>query len=126
AQIEEAFDAIAYQKGAAVLRMMESYVGADAFKKGVNAYLQAHAYGNATARDFWNAIAASTGKPVDQIMPTFVNQPGAPLITVSAPTCTEVVEGAPNTSTSVTLSQERFVLDPGQKPAESPERWQVP
>ena len=39
AQIDEAFDAIAYQKGAAVLRMIESYVGADTFRKGVNAYL---------------------------------------------------------------------------------------
>ena len=52
AQIDEAFDAIAYQKGAAVLRMLESYVGAETFKKGINAYLQAHAYGNATSEDF--------------------------------------------------------------------------
>src|SRR6266487_1284616 len=45
AEIDEAFDVIAYQKGAAVLRMVESYVGAETFRKGVNAYLAAHAYG---------------------------------------------------------------------------------
>ena len=85
AQIDEAFDAIAYQKGAAVLRMIESYVGPEAFRKGVNAYLQAHAYGNATSEDFWTAIAAASGKPVDRIMPTFVNQPGVPLLDVLSP-----------------------------------------
>jgi aminopeptidase N len=52
AQIEETFDAIAYQKGAAVLRMVEQYVGADDFRVGVNAYLAKHAYGNATSEDF--------------------------------------------------------------------------
>ena len=82
AEIDEAFDTIAYQKGAAVLRMIERYVGAEPFRKGVNAYLQAHAYGNAAAPDFWTAIASASGKPVDQIMPTFVNQPGVPLVSV--------------------------------------------
>src|SRR5436305_3939132 len=83
AQIDEAFDAIAYQKGAAVLRMIESYVGAETFKKGVNSYLQAHAYGNATSEDFGKAIAGTSGKPVERILPTFVNQPGVPLLDVS-------------------------------------------
>src|SRR5207249_377783 len=67
-EIEEAFDAIAYEKGAAILRMVEAYVGRDTFKNGVNAYLQAHAYSNATSEDFWSAIAAASGKPVDKIM----------------------------------------------------------
>ena len=62
------------------MRMVESYVGAETFKQGVNAYLQKHAYGNVTSQDFWTAIAAASGKPIDRIMPTFVNQPGAPLI----------------------------------------------
>ena len=66
------------EKGAAVLRMIENYVGAETFRKGVNAYLQAHAYGNATSEDFWTAVAAASGKPVDRILPTFVNQPGSP------------------------------------------------
>ena len=63
--------------------MIESYVGADTFRKGVNAYLQAHAYGNATSEDFAKAIAATSGKPVERILPTFVNQPGVPLLDVA-------------------------------------------
>ena len=84
-EIEEAFDAIAYEKGAAVLRMIESYVGPEPFRKGINSYLQGYAYGNAASEDFWSAIARSTDKPVDKILATFVNQPGLPLIT--ATTC---------------------------------------
>ncbi len=84
--------------------MIENYVGAEPFRKGVNAYLQAHAYGNATAPDFWAAIATATGKPVDKIMPTFVNQPGVPLVTVSV-SC-----DAAKTTTRGTLTQNRFTL----------------
>ena len=115
AQIDEAFDAIAYQKGAAVLRMLESYVGADTFKKGINAYLQAHAYGNATSEDFSKSIASTSGKPVERILPTFVNQPGVPLIDVSI-ACT-------GNQTAVTLKQQRFVIDAAR--AETG-RWQIP
>jgi aminopeptidase N len=128
AQIDAAFDAIAYQKGAAVLRMIENYVGADTFRKGVNAYLQAHAYTNATSEDFWKAIAATSGKPVERILPTFVNQPGVPLIEVSSLTC----DGT--TATRATLAQSEFVIDLERSPTrQSPNspaarsgRWQVP
>ena len=117
AEIDEAFDAIAYQKGAAVLRMIESYVGPEAFKKGVNAYLQAHAYGNATSQDFWTAIAAASGAPADRIMPTFVNQAGVPLIDVSL--------SCPSNETRVTLGQRRFQLDAPVQEATAGV-WQVP
>jgi aminopeptidase N len=115
AQIDEAFDAIAYQKGAAVLRMVESYVGADTFRQGINAYLQAHAYGNAGSEDFSKAIAAASGKPVERILPTFVNQPGVPLIDVSI--------ACANGRTAVTLKQQRFFVDASNTESG---RWQIP
>src|SRR5215470_7535164 len=49
AEIDAAFDPISYEKGAAVLRMIEHYVGAEAFRTGINRYLQTHAYANATS-----------------------------------------------------------------------------
>ena len=107
AEIDEAFDAIAYEKGAAVLRMIESYVGAETFRKGINAYLQAHAYGNATSEDFWKAIATASGKPVDRILPTFVNQPGVPLVDVS------IASRAKATGRPSRLTQQRFVIGRG-------------
>src|SRR5262249_1911806 len=104
--------------GASVLRMVEQYVGADVFKKGINAYLQEHAYGNATSRDFWTAIAKTSGLPVDRILPTFVNQPGAPLLDVSL-RC----EGG---RAALSVRQQRFFVDAALLAAPSAERWQVP
>jgi aminopeptidase N len=120
AEIEESFDSITYEKGAAVLRMIERYVGADAFRDGVNAYLQAHAYGNATSQDFWTALAATSRRPVDQILQTFVNQPGVPLIEVSL-RCEDN-----NTITRGVFRQQRFTLEPGANGGIPATVWQVP
>ena len=60
AQIQELFDGIAYGKAAAVLRMLEAYLGEETFRAGVNAYLKQHEYANATAADFWDAQAKTS------------------------------------------------------------------
>jgi aminopeptidase N len=83
AEISELFDAIAYEKGAAVLRMVESWVGEEAFRAGVNAYIDRFKYGNARAEDFWGTLTKVTGKPVDRVMAGFVDRPGVPMIDAS-------------------------------------------
>jgi aminopeptidase N len=118
AEIEEAFDTIAYQKGAAVLRMVEAWVGPEVFRKGVNSYLQAHAYGNATSRDFWTAVAQASAKPVDRVMPDFVNQPGVPLL--------QAAVACGSGRTAITLTQERFFVNPAEAAGAPTESWQVP
>ena len=117
-EINSLFDGIAYGKTAAVLRMLESYVGPEEFRKGVNSYLEAHKYGNATAEDFWGAVAKATGKPVDQIMPTFVTQPGAPFVTLEAK-CT-------NGETVGSVIQRRFYASEQLMQQPSDELWQIP
>ena len=118
-EIEGSFDTIAYEKGASVLRMIEGYVGADVFRNGVNAYIGAHAYGNATSADFWNAMTKASGKPIDQILPTFVNQPGVPVVNVKL-TC----DSAPP---SLAATTERFFIDPAMaKVVRSTPTWQLP
>ena len=109
---------IIYGKASSVLRMMEAYEGEEVFRAGVNAYLKAHAFGNVTAEDFWNAQAKVSGKPIDRIMPTFIDQPGVPLIQVEAK--------QDGDETSVTLSQRRFFRDRALFAQGSPELWQVP
>ena len=74
---QEVFDPIAYEKTASVLRMLEAYTGPDAFRKAVSSYLTKYSYSNAAGEDFWNEVARVTGKPVDRIMSSFVQQPGA-------------------------------------------------
>jgi aminopeptidase N len=114
-QIGELFDPIAYEKGAAVLRMVESYVGDQSFRAAVNAYVHEYQYDNATAADFWQLTTRVTDRPVDRIMRSFVEQPGVPLITVE----TACRQG----DTRVSLTQERFVAS-GE--AVEPLLWTVP
>ena len=118
AQIQELFDGIAYGKAASVLRMLEAYLGEETFRAGINAYLKEHQYGNATADDFWDAQAKVSHKPVDKIMPTWVKQPGAPIINVKAQ-CS-------GNSTNVTLEQQRYFVDRAKFEAVNDQLWQIP
>ena len=117
-QINELFDDISYGKAGAVLRMLENYLGPDTFQAGVRSYLRKHAYGNATSQDFWQALTEASKQPVDQIMPTFVQQAGAPIVSV-ATRC----QGG---KTEVELSQQRFFEDRALFRAGDSELWQVP
>ncbi len=118
AQIGTLFDGIAYNKTASVLYMLESWIGEDAFRKGVNTYLEKHAYGNTTSADFWNAMAAASAKPVDKVMPTWVDQAGAPVVSVKSE--------CKGNQTQVALSQTRFFNDPALMKQGNPELWQIP
>jgi len=118
AQIQELFDGIAYGKAASVLRMLESYVGEETFRAGVNAYLQKHQYANATAEDFWDAQAKTSKRPVNKIMPTWVKQAGTPIVNVKTQ-CS-------GNSTSVTLTQQRYFFDRSKFEAANNQLWQIP
>jgi len=83
-QAEQAFDAITYKKGEAVIRMLEAYAGETAWRDGVRAYIARHAYGAATGEDLWREIDKAAGKPVSAVARDFTLQPGVPLIHVAA------------------------------------------
>jgi aminopeptidase N len=102
AEINELFDPIAYEKGAAIVRMMESWIGEEPFRKAVNTYIERFQYSNARAEDFWTTLTASTGKPVDKVMPAFVDQPGVPLVDVDL--------ACKGSSGAVALAQRRYVI----------------
>ena len=77
-EINEVFDGIAYEKTAGVLRMIEGSVGPDLFRRGISSYLMKFSYGNAAGEDFWNEMTRVTGRPIDRILQSYVEQPGAP------------------------------------------------
>lgn len=110
AEVREIFDNISYGKGGSVLRMLEDFVGEEHFRKGLHLYLSQYKYANATTHDLWNALAQASGKPVDAMMNTWVNQVGYPLVAVHGGAALE-------------LSQERFFLD--GKHGKSGE-WHIP
>lgn len=87
AEIEEIFDDISYRKGGSVLRMLDYYAGMENFRRGLNIYLNKHAYSNATKSDLWNAIEAATieagnALPIEEIMNAWLNKPGYPILNV--------------------------------------------
>ena len=137
-EINQLFDPISYEKGGAVLRMVERYVSPEVFRRGVNAYLRKFAYSNATAEDFWQSVAEASGRPVDKIMPSFVEQAGAPLITVKLSCTTPPPEPKVRRSkksrrrvikpaepkTEIVIEQERNWADPSA--GKSNTVWLVP
>jgi aminopeptidase N len=115
-QANQAFDAITYLKGEAVINMLEGYVGPDAWRNGVRQYMKAHAYDNTVSDDLWREIEKAAGKPITAIAHDFTLQPGVPLIKVDAPSC---IGG----NTILQLTQGEFSRD---QPDKQPLRWRVP
>jgi aminopeptidase N len=113
-----AFDGITYNKGQALIRMLESYLGEAAFRDGIRNYMAAHAYGNTTTADLWQALESAAGKRVTGIAASFTEQDGVPLI-VAETGCNADVQ-------RMTLRQERFVIAPTGAAAMPPRNWQIP
>jgi len=114
AEINEMFDGIAYEKAGEVIGMVEHYLGEETFRQGVHNYLAAHMYANATAEDFWGAQTATSHKPVDKIMESFVAQAGVPLLTFSAVT-----------NNKAGVAQSRFYLSPTVTSSRD-QHWTIP
>ncbi len=110
-EAEGMFDVLTYQKGGALLRMLEQYLGADRFRAGVSHYLRRHAYGNTETSDLWDAIEHTSGEPVRRIMDSWIWQPGFPVVSAST-------DGS-----QLLLRQRQFSFDP-DAPATS--LWAIP
>ena len=109
-----AFDAITYEKGATVIGMFEGWLGQETFRRGVRAYLERHANGNATAADFLGALQAQTEKRVAPAFASFLDQNGVPQVSVELDCAS---------SPRLVVSQRRHA--PAGAPP-SAQRWQVP
>jgi puromycin-sensitive aminopeptidase len=111
-EAEGMFDLLTYEKGCAVLRMLEQHIGPEVFRDGVRAYLKAHEYGNTVTTDLWDALEDASGAPVRDMMDTFILQGGHPLVSLT--------DGA--------LSQTPFEYGPVPEGATSSigDTWNVP
>jgi aminopeptidase N len=119
--LDRLFDALSYQKAAAILEMLQSFDGSDAFRDGVRKYLHQNQYGNTTSADFASALSEDSSKPVDAILHSFVYNAGLPLISVRQ-SCGSDGKGW------LDVSQERFFADGGSgagKATDAP-LWNVP
>ncbi|HZO82881.1 MAG TPA: M1 family metallopeptidase [Candidatus Binataceae bacterium] len=111
------FDVLTYEKGASVLRMLEQYLGAERFRKGITAYLRKHQYANAETGDLWDALEEASGEPVRRLMDSWIFQPGFP-----------IVEAARDgDGRSLIVRQRRFFYLPeGANNEAHKQLWQVP
>jgi aminopeptidase N len=118
-QTSQAFDTITYQKGEAVITMLEAYAGETIWRDGLRAYMKKHAYANTRTDDLWNAVEAAGAKGLVKIAHDFTKQPGVPLLEVKSAKCV-------NGSTLLTLTQSEFSRDRKAETSAKPQRWNVP
>jgi alanyl aminopeptidase len=85
-EIEEAFDPLSYEKGAATLAMIERWLGADVVQRGVREYLKAHSWQNADEADLMGALDRASGRDVSGMAATFLDRPGVPNVAIT-PSC---------------------------------------
>ncbi|HXH58737.1 M1 family metallopeptidase [Iamia sp.] len=120
ADAEGMFDVLTYEKGAAVVRMLEQYLGEDAFRAGIRLYIERHAHANTETTDLWDALEEATGEPVRRIMDSWIFQGGHPEVSI------EQASGDGGGGT-LRLSQRRFRYAADTSPAPDDDaRWAVP
>ena len=112
AEIREIFDAISYDKGGCVLRMLEYYVGEPNFQKGLKKYLSDFKYKNAKGQDLWDAIGKASKMPVTSMINTWLKQPGFPLVEIN------------QDGNTLKLKQKRYLLEPEKKFSKG--LWSIP
>jgi aminopeptidase N len=117
-QIAASFDGeITYAKGASVLRMFEAYLGPEAWRETIRAYLRAHEWGNATADDLFAFVQQRHGAWTEAAMRSFVEQPGVPRIAAT-------LACKPGAPPKLLLSQRRAL--PAGTTDPTPRLWKVP
>ena len=98
------FDLITYEKGAAVVRMLERYLGSRTFRAGVRRYIRRHRESNATASDLWRALSEAADEDVESLVRPWIERAGFPVLQLER-------EGP---GAEITASQRRFRTAPAK------------
>jgi aminopeptidase N len=99
-----------YSKGGSILRQIEGFMGTDLFQKGIQTYLKSHEYDCAASHHLWEAFENVSKMPITDVMQSWIEQPGHPII--------EVIRDGRD----LTLSQQRFTYLPNDKE----QLWKIP
>ncbi|XP_069840571.1 aminopeptidase Ey-like [Dendropsophus ebraccatus] len=122
AEISALFDSITYSKGAAVIRMLSSFLTEEIFVEGLRTYLKEFAYANTVYTDLWKHLQkvvddknVQLENKIEDIMNTWVLQMGFPVVTID--------------TTRGFVEQKHFLLDPNAtvtRPSDYDYTWIVP
>lgn len=113
AEIDALFDpAIVYAKGSRLLVMVRSLLGDEALRKGLKYYFDHHKFDNATGDDLWNALSTATDLNIGEIMHSWLEQPGYPVVTAKIDDNGDLI-----------LSQKQFFIGQGEDKGRI---WQIP
>lgn len=120
-EVEQVFDAISYCKGGSVARMIQNVLGMKAFRSGLQTYMKEFAYANTETEDLWNAWETATkGMPVGEIMASWTEQMGFPILKV-------ISEEWKEDSVVLTLEQSWFLSDGKELDEEGMAKtWTIP
>ena len=113
AEIDSIFDpAIVYAKGSRMLVMVRALLGDDALRKGLKNYFAAHKYNNAAGGDLWKALGDTSGLNIGEIMKSWLEQPGYPVVSAKVDDQGQLV-----------LRQQQFFIGAGEDKGRT---WQIP
>ena len=118
-ETNQAFDAITYQKGEAVISMLEAFAGENVWRDGLRAYMRDHKFGNTRSKDLWQAIEKAGAPGLTAIATDFTTKPGIPLVKVTGMTCKKGMA-------TLNLEQSEFSVDRKDEVAAKPQQWKVP
>ncbi|VDD81793.1 unnamed protein product [Mesocestoides corti] len=139
-EVEEIFDAVSYEKGSSIIRMINDYLGPEVsmpgcgalspsnrhafvfqsttFNKGLQLYINRHKFSNTMTEDLWKALSEVSGEDVKSIMSTWTKQIGFPVLTVRP------VSFDANKGLTISIDQTRFLIDGSQD--DKALEWYVP
>jgi alanyl aminopeptidase len=82
-EMRDIYSPVVYQKGSAVLAMLEQWLGEDAFRQALRRYLHSHSFGDATTADLAAAIRQETGADIAPFLRGFLDFAGVPSLRIS-------------------------------------------
>ncbi|HEX4417864.1 MAG TPA: M1 family metallopeptidase, partial [Kofleriaceae bacterium] len=80
AEVEPMFDALAYDKGAAMLAMFERFAGPDRFRAAVRGYVAAHAGRAVTSQAWFDALAGAASPAISAALAANLRHAGTPVV----------------------------------------------
>ncbi|VDL60685.1 unnamed protein product [Hymenolepis diminuta] len=119
-EVEEIFDAVSYQKGSCVIRMLQNYMGFKKFQSGLRNYIQQYKYSNASTQDLWMALETSGVQNINELMALWTKQTGYPVVYV------RLIKSPDEGAYLIGVKQKRFLAD-GTSARDVPtSHWQLP